>query len=261
MYKFQIFIIVIIAIYVQTDILDLEEADDDIDDRDSNLLINLEDSQLSESVEKTPIWSVRFNENNVDLERVIPRSKHPLLRDMKVDDDDYEHSDPITQSTPGNFSDTFRMKLTMNSAVYRAISIQKDFETNSSLLYINSYAPTLEKDGYSYIIVKTADHVYFSKTMFEELIKFLYSNDTVRMPGYKNKNVQYSFVKHFEIPGHEYVTLYMRITIDPTKSKIRSRRARRNGKIVINKGILLNMKEYNHLVSRAFQLLKEMEFN
>jgi hypothetical protein len=251
-------LIITIICKVRTDIFDVTKADDDIVDRDSHIIMNLEVSNLSQYREKTPLYNVRFSENDVDFDRIIQRSRHPLLRDIKFDgdeetEDESDQSSTITLASKSQFVDSFRIKLSSDSAVYRAVIIQKDYQKNVSMLYINSYSPTLEKDGYSYVIVKTADQIYFTKHCFGELVKFFYSGE--RKLNFLYGNVEYNFIKHIEIPSYEFISLFMRITI------VKNIDTKKPEKIQINRGITLNIKEFSHLLSRSFQLLKDMEFN
>jgi hypothetical protein len=121
----------------------------------------------------------------------------------------------------------------LESQSFKSYFIRKDFEYNVSILYIYSNFP--QKDSCE--VVKSEDHVYFTKQTFEEVLDFLFGTKYLHTTRFGS--IHYTIVKHTEFRSFEHVSIRMK------SNKINS--------------VILTLKEYQYLLNNSSQILSDME--
>lgn len=144
------------------------------------------------------------------------------------------------------YEDLYRVSLSADNPSYKVLVVQKDHMSNETVLLLNTYVSHKDALGYPYSLRKSADQVYFYPRVFEAFINFLYSED--RTLNITSSGDQYLIQKHSPQDSFFHLTILMKIGLteetQQQKSQIRS--------------VWLNQKEYQFLLSRSSQILRDL---
>ena len=137
--------------------------------------------------------------------------------------------------------DHYRISLSHKYQLAKVVSITKSNVVNQSLFKLNTWMTNKEKLDYPFNQIKSADQVYMNKTAFIRIMNFFYSGESEKTIDLDN--IVYRFTKHFDIPDFPHVTI-QQIIKDPNHKEI-------DHPNHSYRGIVLDIKEYQNLLSRA----------
>jgi len=230
---FQIFYLILILNEINCDFAMKSKRDQQIERffKSLELSNDLKTKQLSSKI--------KFN-NRIDLSKnnTAKSSKIPVNKSMLKTLESFD----MTTKTLVDFQ---RYKLSSDNFPYKSVAITKDEDLNIAILFINNYVQSRENNVYPYAVTQIADQVYFVREVFEDVFNFFFS--TKREYHRLYSNCDYYLVKHLEFQNFEHLTILMKLQPNQTVEKY------------IYRGVVLNLKEYQSLISRASQLLQDME--
>lgn len=146
----------------------------------------------------------------------------------------------------GDYIDIYRVSLNSETPIYRVVTVQKNNVTNETVILFNTFITFRDSKGYPYTQRKTADQVFFYPRSFQALMKFFFS-DSINL-NMTSGHVNYLVQKHTEIDNFFHVTIWMVTHAQAGDKNLEDK----------YRGTWLTLKEYQYLLSRASQLLKDL---
>ena len=173
-----------------------------------------------------------------------------ILLDDEIDVT-YDNETRTSRKSRSSLNDVYRFSLTSSNPAYKVLSLEQT-ETDK-ILYISTYISFRDKMGYPFVQTKTADSVYFYKETFIKFFEFLY--EPIIELNINTENVCYKITKHADSTQNKLLTILMQIATAPALDNSTDPCSFSS---YIYRGISLSLTEYQYLLSRASQILKDM---
>lgn len=172
---------------------------------------------------------------------------------IDFDDDDLIISDKKTKSRGKRaIKDLYKFSLTSHNPSHKVLSLEKNTDKNSFIVYITTYIAFKDSSGYPFAQRKSIDEVFFYPEAFLHLVEFFFSEETILKMN--NTETIYQVVKHFENTNLPHVTLSLRY------SRMERNQAGEEIEVFKHQFVWLNTNEYQYLLSRCSQILSDMGF-
>ena len=191
---------------------------------------------------KSVINEIPFNE--------IPTlsTENPMVNKTELELDDSNVAKNIDRRYAEEYKDIYRISLSAENPSYKVLVLQKDSKTNQSILFINTFVTYKDNLGYPFSQRRSADQIYFYPEVFQALVLFLFNDD--KSITIKADDIQYIVHKQSSVDSFFHLTILMKIPINPT--------AQVENLIYKYRGIWLNLREYQFLLSRSSQILRDL---
>lgn len=145
--------------------------------------------------------------------------------------------------------DAYRLSLSHKYQLVKVLSVAKSTNASKSMITITTWITNKEKFYYPFHQVKSADTVMLNRAAFIKLINFFYSSSMDI--NFSFNTTYYRFAKHFDIAEYPHITI-QQINRDEAYEKDLDHPSH------VFRGVVLDLKEFQNLLSRSNQILEDM---